>query len=144
MPRQNNIMTIPLRRPAVLCLAVAAYVGVAAVVMRADPALQQESGRPATDPVARLAARIDRGETALEYRPGSGYLRSLLEQLDVNPDSQVLVFSKTSFQQALISPRAPRAVFFNDSVSVGSVQNGDVFELIGVDPQQGLNFYTMS
>ncbi len=98
---------------------------------------------PAHDPVAELARRLDRGEARLEYRPGSGYLRSLLEQLDINVDSQVLVFSKTSFQQAFISPQAPRAVFFNDTTAVGSVQNGDVFELIGLDPDQGLNFYTL-
>src|SRR6185503_6823571 len=69
---------------------------------------------------------------------------SLLDRLDVSVDSQVLVFSKTSFQQALISPRAPRAVFFNDTVAVGSVQGGEVFELASVDPVEGLAFYTMT
>ncbi len=135
-----------IRRPApAFSLAiVSACLAAAAGVLQATPGLQQESGRTANDPVGRLARQIERGETTLELRPGSGYLKSLLERLDLNVDSQLLVFSKTSFQQALISPRAPRALFFNDTVSVGSVQNGDVFELIGVDPREGLNFYTLS
>jgi hypothetical protein len=68
---------------------------------------------------------------------------SLLDRLGVNIDSQVLVFSKTSFQQRLISPRSPRAVFFNDKVAVGSVQGGDVLELMSLDPIQGFMFYTL-
>jgi hypothetical protein len=69
---------------------------------------------------------------------------SLLDRLGVNVDSQVLVFSKTSFQQRWISPRAPRAVFFNDKVAVGAVQGGDVLELMSLDPSQGFIFYTLT
>jgi hypothetical protein len=96
------------------------------------------------DPVARLAKQIQRGEAKLDYRAnGWGYLSSLLESLDINIDSQVLVFSKTSFQLSKISPKTPRAIFFNDTTSVGSVQDGSVFELISLDPAQGLVYYTM-
>jgi hypothetical protein len=96
------------------------------------------------DPVGTLAKRIERGEVKLEYRAdGWGYLRSLLEHLNINIDSQVLVFSKTSFQLTKIAPKTPRAVYFNDSVAVGSVQDGNVFELTGLDPSQGLVFYTV-
>src|SRR6185436_55259 len=83
------------------------------------------------------------GHVSLDFRPGSGYLQSLLDRLNVNVDSQLLVFSKTSFQQRLISPKAPRAVFFNDKVAVGSVQGGDVLELMSLDPRQGFIFYTL-
>jgi hypothetical protein len=96
------------------------------------------------DPIANLGRRVERGEVKLEYSTdGWGYLRSLLKNLDINIDSQVLVFSKTSFQLTRISPKTPRALFFNDSVAVGSVQDGKVFELIASDPVQGLIYYTL-
>lgn len=97
----------------------------------------------ADDPVARLGKQLERGEAQLEFRSDFGYLQSLLDRLDVRVDSQVLVFSKTSFQQALISPRNPRAIFFNDQVAIGTVPGGEVFELMAVDPTQGIVFYSM-
>jgi hypothetical protein len=102
-----------------------------------------EQPKEPDDPVARLQKQLDKGETTLEYRPGWGYLPSLLEHLGVNIDSQVLVFSKTSFQSDLIGPKAPRALYFNDSVYIGYVQKGPVLEFIGVDPAQHINFYTL-
>src|SRR5215813_2143586 len=60
---------------------------------------QTSSVAPLNDPVAKLAKRIDRGEVKLDYAEnGWGYLPSLLKELDINVDSQILVFSKTSFQ----------------------------------------------
>src|SRR5688572_22901544 len=47
---------------------------------------------------------------------GSGFLNSLLQALDIDPSSQVLVFSKTSLKQRFISPQVPRSLFFNDEV----------------------------
>jgi len=100
---------------------------------------------PLNDAVTRLAKRIDKGEVKLDYVPGRlGYLPSLLKNLNINADSQMLVFSKTSFQAPLISPRAPRAIFFNDSVSVGSVKGGEVLELAALDPKEGVVFYTLN
>jgi hypothetical protein len=97
------------------------------------------------DAVIRLAKRIDKGEVKLDYDPAHlGYLPSLLKNLNINADSQLLVFSKTSFQAPLISPRSPRAIFFSDSVSVGSVHGGEVMELAALDPRQGVVFYTLS
>ena len=108
-----------------------------------DPAIQYFE-RATADPVALLQRRLDRGETKLEFQPDRrGYLASVLRLLDVNVDSQLLVFSKTSFQAVLISPEKPRAVYFNDRVAVGSVQDGDVMELASLDPAQGIVFYTL-
>jgi len=108
-----------------------------------DPAIQY-GDLPVDDPVARLAKQLETGKAKLEYTPGGlGYLPSLLKNLNVNADSQLLVFSKTSFQLPKISPWAPRAVFFNDNVAVGSVQGGDVLELAALDPKQGVTFYTL-
>jgi hypothetical protein len=99
---------------------------------------------PLSDPIANLGRRIERGDVKLEFSSdGWGYLQSLLKNLDINIDSQVLVFSKTSFQLTRISPKTPRALFFNDRVAVGSVQDGKVFELISSDPVQGLIYYTL-
>jgi hypothetical protein len=96
------------------------------------------------DPVAVLGRQIGSGEVKLAYsQNGWGYLPSLLKHLDLNLDSQILVFSKTSFQLTKISPKTPRAIFFNDKVAVGSVQDGSVFEFTALDPSQGLIFYTM-
>jgi hypothetical protein len=46
-------------------------------------------------------------------------------------------------QSPRISPARPRAIYFNDTVSVGWVQNGEVMEISAVDPILGVNFYTM-
>jgi hypothetical protein len=100
-------------------------------------------GSAVHDPVARLGERLERGEVSLPFASKSGYLASVLQVLDVPVSSQILVFSKTSFQQAKISPRRPRALYFNDHVYVGWVQQGDVLEVSAIDPQQGTIFYTL-
>ena len=131
-------------RSAFTLLTIAAFVSIAVVLARDARVIAQASNRPTlNDPVAGLDRQLERREVSLEFRPGSGYLRSVLDRLDVNVDSQVLVFSKTSFQQQLISPRAPRAIFFNDRVAVGSVQGAEVLELMSLDPTQGFMFYTL-
>jgi hypothetical protein len=105
--------------------------------------LQAQNERPQNDAIARLGKQIETGAATLDYRPGVGYLPSLLQHLEVAVDSQVLVFSKTSFQQALITPQNPRALYFNDKVSIGTVPGGDVYELLAVDPADGVAFYTL-
>ena len=97
----------------------------------------------ATDAVARLNTRLASGEVTLAFEPGAGYLRSLLAALDVPVESQLLVYSKTSFQARRISPINPRALYFNDTVAVGWVRGGEVLELAAHDPAQGTNFYTI-
>jgi hypothetical protein len=107
------------------------------------PAIQY-SKQPPNDPVARLSKKIESGQVKLDYAPGGlGYLPSLLKQLDVPVDSQVLVFSKGSIQAERISPRTPRAIYFNDDVAVGYVQNGDALELTGLDPIRGVYLYAL-
>lgn len=104
----------------------------------------QYSKLPVDDPVSRLARRIEAGERKLTFdEHGFGYLPALLEALNISVDSQVLVFSKTSFQAPRIAPRTPRAIYFNDTVSVGMVRGGDVLEIAALDPKQGVIFYTL-
>ncbi len=95
------------------------------------------------DAVARLARAMERGEISLEYSDRHGWLPSVLEHLNISPASQTLVFSKTSLQLHKISPRTPRALYFNDDTYVGWCQRGDVVEIAATDPQQGAVFYTI-
>ena len=55
----------------------------------------------AVGPVARLQKRIDQGAVKLRFDPIFGYLRSLLDELKISTNSQMLVFSKTSFQRGV-------------------------------------------
>jgi hypothetical protein len=105
------------------------------------PAIRYNEAR-LEDPVTRLDRALESGKVKLDFDATFGYLPSLLKNLGVHADSQMLVFSKTSFQAAKISPHAPRAIFFSDDVTIGSVQNGDVLEFAALDPRQGVVFYT--
>ena len=98
--------------------------------------------RPSDDPVARLGRQLEAGTATLEYEIGSGYLRALLRALDVGVDTQLAVFSKTSLQAPVISPRNPRTIFFNDSVAVAWPRGGFV-EIAAQDPAQGVAFYML-
>lgn len=95
------------------------------------------------NPVARLAADLAAGRRKLEFEEGRGYLRSLLEALEVPVESQVLVFSKSSLNERLISPRTPRAIYFNDDVYVAWVPGAASLEISAVDRDKGAVFYTL-
>jgi len=107
-----------------------------------DPAIAYAQPN-VSDPASRLNEDLHNGRRTLAFDETHGYLRSLLEALEVPVSSQVLVFSKTSFQATRISPRLPRALYFNDRVSVGFVRTGDVLEVMAADPKQGMIFYTL-
>jgi hypothetical protein len=95
------------------------------------------------DPIARLQQKLDRNEIKLVYDPQHGYLQGVLAALHVPVSSQTLVFSRTSFQYLFISPDKPRALYYNDDVYVGQVQQGKSLEFISFDPMQGAIFYIM-
>lgn len=107
------------------------------------PPVNYSASKPA-NAVSRLQARLSSGGATLLRDDSSGHLKSLLELLDIPVSSQTLVFSKTSFQRHRISPRSPRAIYFNDDVYVGSVRGGEVLEVSAADPQLGAVFYTVS
>jgi len=116
----------------------------AAAVAALVTALHAQSPRDASDDaIARLGGRLASGDARLVYDEQRGYLPSLLKLLGIDIESQVLVFSKTSFQHTLIDPRHPRALYFNDNVSIGMVQNGTVYEMMALEPSHGLAFYTL-
>jgi hypothetical protein len=95
------------------------------------------------DRVAQLSAQVDSGQLELKYEDKHGYLASVLGALDIPVSSQALVFSKTSLQVRRISPRLPRAIYFNDDVYVGWCQRGEVLEIAATDAKQGATFYTL-
>jgi len=99
--------------------------------------------RAANDPVARLNRVLQEDKVQLKFDGAGGYLRSVLEALDVPVESQLVVFSKTSLQARLISPQNPRTIFFNDSVAVGWVRGEPFVEVAAEDPQRGVIFYTL-
>jgi hypothetical protein len=93
--------------------------------------------------VERLQERLDDGRAKLNFEEGTGYLPSLLRELNVPLSSQMLVFSKTSLQRQRINPRTPRGIYFGDDVYVGFCQKGDLVEVTAVDPELGAVFYSL-
>lgn len=98
---------------------------------------------PATGAIARLQARLDRGETTLAWDERRGYLPGVLAALGISTNTQVLVFSKTSFQRDRISPQNPRALYYNDDVYIGFVPGSPLLEMSMADPKLGGVFYTL-
>jgi hypothetical protein len=97
------------------------------------------------NPIEGLRTALESGAaTRAPEEEGGGYLRPLLKLLGIPESSQVLVFSKTSLQINNISPAAPRAIYFNDDVYIGSVQHSDVLEISAADPKLGAVFYTLA
>jgi hypothetical protein len=76
------------------------------------------SSTAASNVVSRLEQRLSADKARLSHEERFGYLRSLLRELIVPQSSQMLVFSKTSFQRNRITPRTPRALYFSDDVYV--------------------------
>lgn len=95
------------------------------------------------DIIAPLIEKIRAGHVVLDHDGQHGYLASLLSELKVPRSSQVLVFSKTSLQRQRISPKTPRAIYFNDDVTIGFCLRGDVLEVAAADPNLGTVFYTL-
>jgi len=105
--------------------------------------LREPAAEPAvSSPIDRLQKLLATGGT-LQWDDNWGYLQDLLGKLDIDPDSQSLVFSKTSFQPRRIDPQHPRAIYFNDSTYVGWVQGSDLIELCEADPFEGAVFFTL-
>ena len=138
--------TTAVYRPLVIALgatAALAFIDLATWLTPEHPAIDYWNA-PLTDPVTLLEKRLQNGEATLSYaRNGLGYLPSLLHNLNINQDSQILVFSKTSFQASKISTTEPRALYFNDNVAVGFVKDGEVSEVVSLDPKQGIIFSTL-
>jgi hypothetical protein len=99
--------------------------------------------RPAQDVVSALNRSVEEGSAELAFDETTGYLRPVLAALHVPVASQMLVMSKTGIQALHTSPANPRAIFFNDAVTVGYIRGAPLLELAVQDPEQGVLFYTI-
>ena len=113
------------------------------VESRDHPAISYSTA-PTADPVSAFNARLESGSASLKYDEATGYLRSVLEAFNVPVESQMMVFSQTSFQSSLIRMHNPRAVFFTDTVAVGYIRGAKIIEVAAQDPTQGVLFYEVS
>ena len=97
---------------------------------------------PLHDAATALNERLRDGSAHLSFENGRGYLASLMDGLQIDVDSQVLVFSQTSADGPRITPQHPRAIFFNDTTAIGWVPGGDL-EIAALDPRQGVVFFVL-
>lgn len=96
--------------------------------------------RPLEDNFSRMVGDLNSGKIALDRSGELPFLRSLLEHFDIPVESQLQVFSTTSLQLRFISPRNPRAIYFNEDISIGFIPGGRI-EVISLDPQAGAIFH---
>jgi hypothetical protein len=150
-------MVLPFERgPRVRSAAITAMIALAAgawgtlVAQRMDAFVESRHhpaiayGRGTLDtPITSLNERLATAQTGLPFDRETGYLRATLDALDISPESQVLVYSPTSFQASRITQQNPRAIYFNDTVAVGWIRGADLLEVTAQDPRHGTIFYTI-
>lgn len=100
-------------------------------------------GKESHDPVAGLQRRIAAKEVELPFIEQFGYLPAILKELDIPVESQLLTFSSQSPHRHVIRPERPRAVYFNDDVSVSWYPGAVLLEIASHDSQKGTLFYTL-
>ena len=92
--------------------------------------------------VEEVNRRIQAGAVPLSFEGRGGFLRSALEALQIPVDSQLLPFRATAPGKA--NQRAePRAIYFNDRVTLGWVRDGEFIEVAAHDESAGVAFYTL-
>lgn len=120
-----------------LLLAAATVIGITARPSQAEDLA-------VTNIVEEYQRQLDAGTAKLAYaESGHGYLPDLLRVLHIPRASQLLVFSASSLQFDRINQKTPRALYYQDDVSVGSVQDGRLIEIMTADKDSGLAFYTL-
>jgi len=132
-------------------VALASTVAVAVAQQRRSGAFDQSINHPAikyltadTDTVVdRLNQKLRDGSAKLVFDDKTGYLKSVLDLLHVPVESQVMVYTQTSLQAQHIKMTNPRAIYFNDSVSVGYIRGAGLIEVMAQDAQMGSIFYTV-
>ena len=97
-----------------------------------DPAIGYSTAR-LNNVVEEANRKILAGAVPLTFEGRGGFLRSALEALQIPVDSQLLVFSGDSLQGKLINEQSPRAIYFNDRVTLGWVRDGEFLEVAAHD-----------
>ena len=98
------------------------------------------NARVPQDDFSKVREALVSGKISLDNSSEKNFVASLLKALNISESSQTLVFSTTSLQLSRISPRNPRAVYFNENVYLGWVPGGQI-EVIGIDPEWGAMTY---
>ena len=132
-------------------VALSSTVGVSVAQQRRSGAFDQSINHPSikyltadtNTVVDQLNAKLRDGLAKLEFDEKTGYLKSVLKLLDVPVESQVLVYTQTSLQAQHIRMNNPRAIYFNDSVSVGYIRGAGLIEVVAQDNAMGSIFYTV-
>src|SRR6188768_3578834 len=131
-------------------VALSSTVAVTLAQQRRSGAFDQSINHPAikyltadTDTVVdHMNQKLRDGSAKLVFDEKTGYLKSVLDLLQVPVESQVMVYTQTSLQAQHIRMNNPRAVYFNDSVSVGYIRGAGLIEVVAQDPKMGSIFYT--
>jgi len=96
------------------------------------------------DPVTALVDELEAGGRPLSFAASPlGYIPDLLQRLKVDADSQVLVFSRSSFQAGFVGPGSPRAIYFNDTISIAYIPGAPLVEMWAVGRDGRVRFYIM-
>ena len=93
--------------------------------------------------VDELNRKLADGSAKLEFDEKTGYLKSVLDLLKIPVESQVLVYTQTSQQSSHITMTNPRAIYFNDEVSVGYIRGAGMLEIVAQDANLGSIFYVV-
>ena len=93
--------------------------------------------------VGFLSELLRTGRAQLRFEGRSGYLRSVLDQLNVPVESQVVTFSQASLHGARVTDSYPRAIFFNDNVAVAWAPQSSSLEVAAFSQRRGLVFYAL-
>jgi hypothetical protein len=124
---------------AMFLLVFSAHLAVEADDFYERPPISYSTASP-RDAISDLETKLASGEVRLQGDEKQ-IVRGLLAALGVPEASQMLVFSKTSFQKDRINPAHPRAIYFSDEVYVGWCPGGLV-EVAAIDPVLGPVFYS--
>ena len=132
-------------------VALSSTVAVTVAQQRRSGAFDQSINHPAikyltadTDTVVdRLNQKLRDGSAKLVFDEKTGYLKSVLDLLHVPVESQVMVYTQTSLQAQHIKMNNPRAIYFNDTVSVGYIRGAGLIEVMAQDAAMGSIFYTV-
>ena len=143
-PRHRTLTGIP------ICIALGVFTAAIIVLGAQGQAFRHPLDHPAiayntaplSDPVTVLNRRIRSGAVRLAFDKDKGYLPAVLQALQLPQESQIAVFSPTSFQADKINAQNPRAIFFNDTVALGWVRGG-LTEVVAQDPRLGPIFFQL-
>jgi len=94
------------------------------------------------DAAQRLERLMASGKVKIDRTDAWSVLAGVMKEFGVLPESQTMVFSKTSKQNDLISPRTPRVVYFGDNAYLGYSVGGAI-EVSTIDPKLGPIFYLL-